>query len=201
MAGTVKGKITKIESIGDYFVGNGDIVMFDALDLLLGKVPDLTGAMSLGDIKTGTSKWSGTAPALTAFKNEQGETVYNLPVNGDYGFEFQVMSTSAIMQAALLGGVDLTDASTFTLGDVVGVGSKVSGFGTVLPAVECPIGVINLDKSKMFLFPNATIISQIVDDGGNAAIKCIVTANKVDTLTLKTVMFIDGAPNYTVDPA
>lgn len=198
---TVKGKIVKIESIGDYFAGNGDIVGFAALELIAGKLPDLTGAFSFGDVKTGTAKWTGTAPALTAFKNEQGETVYNLPVNGDYGFEFQVMSTSAVMQAKLLGGVDLTLTNTFALGDVAAIGSKVSGFGVAMPTIDCPIAVINLDKSKMFVFPNATIISQIVDDGGNAAIKCIVTANKVDTLTLKTVMFVDGKPNYTVDPA
>lgn len=188
-----KTKITKIDTVGDFFIGNGDILGFLPLVLATAGIADLDGAFSFGDIKTGTAKWTGNAPTLTPFNNEQGETVYSLPVNGTYGFEFQVMSTSPAMQAKLLGSVAIVE--TFAVGDIVDVTGSVTGFSASKP-LYCPIAVVNTDKNKMFVFPNATVVSQLIDDGGNAAIKCIVTANKVDTTDLKTVTFVKGILNY-----
>lgn len=184
-----------VESIGTFFTGRGDIAIADALVLATGGLNDIMNPTSLGDIKEGSTKWTGNAPKFTEYKNEQGEVVCAVPVQGDYGAEFIVMNFSAAMQAKLLGSAAVV--TTFAAGDVAAVGATVTGFGVAMPIIYGPIMFLNTDKNQVVVFPNAEIVSQMIDDGGQTVIKCTVKALKVSTTKLKTVMMIRGAVSYT----
>lgn len=188
-------KITKLEAVGSFFIGKGDIIIADALTLASQGLSDIANPISLGDIKEGSTKWTGNAPKFTEYKNEKGEVVVSAPVNGDYGVEFTVMSFSQAMQAKLLAAS--TVATTFAANGITPTGSTVTGFGSAMPVLNCPLMVVNTDLNKIIVFPNAQIISQMVEDSGATVIKVIAKAQKVDTTKLKTVMQIEGAANYT----
>lgn len=188
-------KILKVESVGSMFIGKGDIVIADALTLATQGLADIANPLSLGDIKEGSTKWTGDAPKFTEYKNEKGEVVASAPVGGNYGVEFTVMSFSQVVQAKLLGAK--TVATTFAANGIAATGSVVSGFGVAMPVLNCPLMVMNTDLNKIIVFPNAQIISQMVEDGGATVIKVIAKAQKVDTVKLQTVMQIEGAANYT----
>lgn len=195
----VTGKITNLESIGEYFTGNGDVVIFDQLTLSSAGLTSLRGAKSIGDIKKDTLKWNGSDPNESQIKNEQDEVIVSKTEAGAFGFEFTALSTSAAMLAKLIGATTISE--TFVTGDTFAVGSVVTGFGTALPVIECPVAIFNADLGKAFVFPNGKITSSLATEDGVACLKCKVTAQKVDTAKLKTVMFVKGAANYTVDPA
>jgi hypothetical protein len=188
-------KISKVDTLSpSYLVGKGDIVIADPLAIGTVGLEAITNASSLGNIKEGSTKWTGDAPKFTEYKNEQGEVVCAVPVQGNYGAEFIVQSFSAAMQAKLLSGSAV--ATTFTAAGVMDVTSTVTGFGVKMPIYYGPIMFLNTDKNVVVVFPNAEIISQMVDDGGQTAIKCTVKALKVDTAKLQTVMVITGAAQY-----
>lgn len=200
----VKGKITNLDTVSELFKGKGDIVLFDALNLSSGTLAALTGAKSLGDIKLDSTTWTGDAPTETLVKNEQNEVVTSSTVAGTFGFEFTVLSTSTSMMQKLMAAGIITQ--TFVAGDTFLPSSVVLGFGTSLPVVECPIAVMNESLNKTIIYPNGKITSSLAMDGGVTCIKCKVTAQKVDTATLKTVMIVTNASaattvNYTTDPA
>lgn len=187
-------KIQKLEPIGDFFVGKGDIIICAPLDLATATLADLTGLTSLGDIKQESCQWTGDAPTFNEFKNENGEVVVSVGVKGTFGVEFTVMSFSEKVQERLLKGAAV--ATTFAADSAFATNSKVAGFGSEVPVIECPIIVLNTEKNKAIIFPNAKIISQPIEDGGLTSIKCTVTAQKVDTAGLKTVMFVSGDAQY-----
>lgn len=187
--------ISKLEAVGSFFNGRGDIIVASPLTLATASLADITNPLSLGDIKEGSTKWTGEAPKFNEVKNEQGEAIITVPVNGTYGVEFTVLSFSAEMQDKLLGANSIS--TTFATGDFAAVGATVSGFGVDMPVLECPVILANTDLNQMIVFPNAKIVSQMIDDNGVTCIKCTVTAQKVDTAKLQTVMHVKGAAQYT----
>lgn len=186
--------IKKIESVGKYFVGQSDIVLFDKpTDLATAKLSTLEGAISLGNIHLDSTDFTGEEGSVEGLKNEQGETYYSITTKGDFGFSFFIPSTSEDVLTRLLGVTEITD--TMTASTPWAVGSKAYGSdgGNV---IDAPIAIINDTKDMTLLIPNAKIIVSpgMVDKVQGLNIN--VMAQKVDTPNLKTLTWVHGKAQY-----
>lgn len=188
--------IGKIDTVGSFFVGQGDIIVFDKpADYAVAKLSTLAGAKSLGDIHMDSTNLTGDDPTLTALKNEQGNTYYTTVENGTFGFEFFVPSTSEDMLEAMMNAEVITD--TFTGGtNGFGEGSTVVGAMHKTSIVEKAILIANDTKTKALVVPKAKIVSSLTMQDKVIGIMVRVQAENIDTEDLKTVMFVDGALSY-----
>ena len=188
--------IGKIDTVGSFFVGQGDIIVFDKpADYAVAKLSTLDGAKSLGDIHMDSTNLTGDDPTLTALKNEQGNTYYTTVENGTFGFEFFVPSTSVDMLQAMMNAEVVTD--TFVDGSN-GFGTESTVVGTMhkTTIVEKPILIANDTKTKALVVPKAKIASSLTMQDKVIGIMVRVQAENIDTEDLKTVMFVDGALDY-----
>lgn len=186
--------IKKIESVGKYFVGQSDIVLFDKpTDLATAKLSTLEGAISLGNIHLDSTDFTGEEGSVEGLKNEQGETYYSITTKGDFGFSFFIPSTSEDILTRLLGVTEITD--TMTASTPWAAGSKAYGSdgGNV---IDAPIAIINDTKDMTLVIPNAKVIVSpgMVDKVQGLNIN--VMAQKVDTANLKTLTWVHGKAQY-----
>lgn len=187
--------IGKVESIGSFFVGQGDLVIFDKpADMSTAKLSTLDGAKSIGNVHMDSTNFTGEAPSIEALKNEQGRTYHSTTVEGNVGFEFFVPSTSQDMLDKLLDAGVISD--TFSASTPWVTGSTVVGMSGS-HALEAPIMIINDVKDKSVIFPNAKITTTIGYTDKVVGINVAVMAQDIDTANLKTVMFIQGKVQYT----
>jgi len=187
--------IAKIDSVSTVFNGISDIIICTApANYATATVPLLAGFLALGDIKLDSTTFSGDAPTTTEVKNEKGSVVVSTSVAGTFKFEFTCLNTSPAMITKFFQAAQV--AGTFATGDIMPATSTMYGLGTKLPILECPILVANASANQSVLFPKASIVSSLVMDSKVLCIKCVVTAQNIDTATLKTVMFLNGALNF-----
>ncbi len=188
--------IGKIDTVGSFFVGQGDIIVFDKpADYATAKLSTLDGAKSLGNIHMDSTNLTGDDPTLTPLKNEQGNAYYTTVEDGTFGFEFFVPSTSKEMLQAMMNAEVITD--TFTDGtNGFGEGSTVVGAMHKTSIVEKPILIANDTKTKALVVPKAKIVSSLTMQDKVIGIMVKVQAEDIDTEDLKTVMFVDGALAY-----
>ena len=187
--------IGKIDTVGSFFVGQGDLIVFDKpSDYAAAKLSTLTNPKSLGDIHLDSTNFTGDDPTLTPLKNEQGLAYYTTVENGTFGFEFFVPSTSDDMLTALMNAEVVSD--TFTVGGAFAVGSTITGAMHRSTIVEQPIMIVNETKNRALVVPKAKIVSSLAMQDRVAGIMVRVNAENIDTTDLKTVMFVDGAIAY-----
>lgn len=188
--------IGKIDTVGSFFVGQGDIIVFDKpADYATAKLSTLANPKSLGDIHMDSTNLTGDDPTLTPLKNEQGSAYYTTVENGTFGFEFFVPSTSKEMLQAMMNAEIVAD--TFTGGtNGFGTGSTVVGAMHRTAVVEKAILIANDTKTKALVVPKAKIVSSLTMQDKVVGIMVRVNAENIDTEDLKTVMFVDGALNY-----
>ena len=188
--------IGKIDTVGNFFVGQGDLIVFDKpVNYAVAKLSTLTNPKSLGDIHLDSTNFTGDDPTLTPLKNEQGISYYTTVENGTFGFEFFVPSTSSAMLTALMNAEVVSD--TFTTGGTFAVGSTVTGAMHKSTIVEKPIMIVNDTKNRALVVPKAKIVSSLAMQDKVAGIMVRVNAENIDTTDLKTVMFVDGAIAYS----
>ena len=187
--------IAKIDTVGNFFVGQGDIIVFDKPDdYAAAALSDLANPKSLGDIHLDSTNFTGDDPTLTPLKNEQGLAYYTTVENGTFGFEFFVPSTSKEMLQALMNAEVVSD--TFTASDAFAVGSTITGAMHKSTIVEKPIMIVNDTKDRALVVPRARIVSSLAIQDKVTGIMVRVNAENIDTTDLKTVMFVDGAIGY-----
>lgn len=187
--------IGKIDTVGSFFVGQGDIIVFDKpANYATTALSDLANPKSLGDIHLDSTNFTGDDPTLTPLKNEQGLAYYTTVENGTFGFEFFVPSTSSDMLKALMNAEVVTD--TFTTGGAFAVGSTITGAMHKSTIVEKPIMIVNDTKNRALVVPKAKIVSSLAMQDKVSGIMVRVNAENIDTTDLKTVMFVDGAIAY-----
>lgn len=187
--------IGKIDTVGSFFVGQGDIIVFDKpANYAAAKLSTLANPKSLGDIHLDSTNFTGDDPTLTPLKNEQGISYYTTVENGTFGFEFFVPSTSSAMLTALMNAEIVTD--TFASGGTFAVGSTITGAMHKSTIVEKPIMIVNETKNRALVVPKAKIVSSLAMQDKVAGIMVRVNAENIDTTDLKTVMFVDGAIGY-----
>ena len=187
--------ITNFEPLGKFFAGQGDMLLFDTpADYSSATLATLTGAKSLGDIKGDSTAWTGEAASTTTIVNEQGNGVLSYVKSGTLAFEANILSTSQAIINKFLGGAAIS-GTTFTSGTTWASGSTVTGFGTNLPVFEAPIAICNDTLNRTLIFPRAKIVGSFDLTDGVLTAKISVTAQAIDTASLKTGMIVEGALN------
>lgn len=187
--------ITKIETVGNFFVGQGDIIVFaKPSDYSTAKLSTLTSPKSLGDIHLDSTNLTGDDPSLNPLKNEQGQTYYSTVEEGTFGFEFFVPSTPKDMLEAMMNAEVVSDTFTDTNG--FSASSTVSGVMHKSTVSERPIMIVNDTKTRALVVPKAKIVTSLTMQDKVVGIMVRVNADKIDTANLKTVMFVNGAIAY-----
>ena len=186
--------INKIESIGKYFVGQSDIVLFEKPEnLATAKLSDLEGAVSLGNIHLDSTDFTGEEASIEGLKNEQGETYYSITTKGEFGFNFFIPSTSEAVMEKLLGVETITD--TFGEANPWDTGSTVYGFdGSNF--LDAPIAIINDTKDMTLVIPNAKLTVSLGMVDKVQGLNVSVMAQEIDTASLKTLMRVHGKAQY-----
>jgi len=170
--------ISKLESAGTLFAGQGDLVIFDAItNYDEATLASLTNPKSLGQIVQDSTTWEGEDVNTDQILDEQGNLITARVTAGTLGFSFDIASTSLLMVKTFLAGDDLTGTTMASLfdGNVAGV-----GFGTSLPVITRPIAVLNDEMGRAWVYPKAKITANITLSDGLYRIHAVVLAEQVD---------------------
>lgn len=191
-------------SLGDFFVGQGDIVMWNAISSYASAtLASFTGGKSVGNVKEDSTNWTGEDVSETVIRNEQGNPIATITTAGTLAFEMTLadfsLESENDLAIELLKGANI-DISSLTVPWLQSVGTATAmGFGVDLPVITRPIGVINEDLNKTLIFPKAKISSALVIEDKMICIHCAVAAQSVNTASLKTGMIVNGAIAYTTE--
>lgn len=189
--------ITNFETLGKFFVGQGDMIIFDTpTDYSTATLASLANPKSLGDIKGDSTSWTGDDASISSIVNEQGNNVVSYVKAGTLSFEAEILSTSPEIINKFLGGTAVTSGATFASGATWASGSTVTGFGNKLPVIEAPIAIANDTLNRTLIFPKAKIIGSFTLSDGALTAKISVIAQGIDTTALQTGMIVDGSLNY-----
>lgn len=189
--------ITKFDSNPTLFAGQGDLLIFDAIEDYTGKtLADLQNPLSLGQIVQDSTSWDGDDVSTDEIKDEQGNLITARVTAGTLAFSFEIASTSQTMINKFLKGAAIDPVANTALLSGNGTPSKVTGFGTALPVFTAPIAVVNDEQNRAWVYPKAKITSNLSLSDGLWRIKATVLAESVDQAGLKTGMVIEGALNY-----
>ena len=178
--------IPKLEGAAKLFAGQGDLVIFDEITDYTGKsLANLTinngtntGAGSLGQIVQDSTSWEGEDVNTDQILDEQGNLITARVTAGTLGFSFDIASTSLLMVKKFLAGVDIEGtalASLFGSDTVAAV-----GFGIALPVMTRPIGVLNDELNRAWIYPKAKITSNLSYSDGMYRIHAVVLAENLD---------------------
>ena len=178
--------IPKIEGAAKLFAGQGDLVIFDEISDYTGKsLANLTitpgannNAGSLGQIVQDSTSWEGEDVNTDQILDEQGNLITARVTAGTLGFSFDIASTSLVMVKKFLKGVDIEGtalASLFGSDTVAAI-----GFGIALPVMTRPIGVLNDELNRAWIYPKAKITSNLAYSDGLYRIHAVVLAENLD---------------------
>lgn len=182
--------ITKLDKgAPEHFLKNGGILIFDEVsDYASASLSTFTNGMTVGDVLQDSTSWDGDEISFESINNEIGEAVISTLTNGTYAYSFNLMSTDAATIKKFLKGADLTiSTKPDWMSDAAGV-----GFGSQLATFETPVGWMNQDLNQILMFPKARVVAGLAYDSGLLVVNVKVTAQKVDTENLKTVMLLKG---------
>lgn len=192
-------QISKIDSVSSFFSGQGDILLFAAIsdaDYATADLADLLTPSSLGDIFEGSTSWNGDDVSFENINNEQGNAVTTKTVMGSYGYEFTHMSVTPARLAVFMAGTTLANPGTLPAWLGSSPTPDVTGFGHEPAVIVRPIALLDETKTKWLIFPKAKIATSITMDGTNIMLKSIVSAESLNTTTLKTILLVNGVPVY-----
>lgn len=190
-------EITKT-SLGEFFVGQGDLIRWDTISDYSGKtLADFSNGRSFGNIKENSTSWTGEDMSETVIKNEQGNVIVTTTTGGTLAFEASLAELDSATAIDLLKGTEIS-LSSLTVPWLESVGqATAAGFGVELPVREMPIGIANDTLNKTLIFPKAKVASALILEDKMLLIKMSVTAQAINTTTLKTGMIIYGALKYS----
>lgn len=185
------------ESLGDFFIGQGDMMFFDSIaDYAAKTIADLANGKSFGSIKEDSTAWTGEDMTDTVVKNEQGNVIATTTTAGTLAFEAVLAEMDNAMVQKLLKAANI-DIKALTVAWLNSASTATAvGFGHELPVVEMPVAITNDTKAKTLIFPKAKVASSLVLEDKMICIKMSITAQSVNTATLKTGMIINGALKY-----
>lgn len=191
--------IDKIDAATAPFVGQGDLIIFDAVsDYSTAKLSDFANPRSLGQIVQDSTSWEGEDVSTDEILDEQGNLITAKVTAGTLSFSFDIASTSANMMKKFMAAADISSAnigSPAWLESSNPVPSAV-GFGVDLPVFTVPILVADQEKKRAWVYPKAKITSNLSLSDGMYRIHAVVLAEQVDTASLKTGILIEGALKY-----
>lgn len=190
--------ITNLESAQSLFVGQGDLIVFDAIsDYGTADLTSLTNPKSLGQIHEDSSDWTGDDVSVEEIRDEQGDLITATVSAGTLAFEFNIASTSQTVIETFLKGVGISSAALAAIWPAPSEGAAPTvtavGFGVDLPVITRPIGWLNDEKKRLLLFPKGKITSNLTINDGLLEVHCAVLAEYVDRPTLKTGMVFSSS--------
>lgn len=186
--------IEKIDAATVPFVGQGDLIIFDAVDnYSSATLATLANPKSLGQIVQDSTSWEGEDVSTDQILDEQGNIITAKVTAGTLSFSFDIASTSADMMKKFMAAADITVGSPTWLA----ANSTAVGFGVELPVFTVPILVADQEKKRAWVYPKAKITSNLSLSDGLYRIHAVVLAEQVDTANLKTGILLEGALTYT----
>lgn len=188
--------IDKIDAATVPFVGQGDLIIFDAVaDYSSAKLADFANPKSLGQIVQDSTSWEGEDVSTDQILDEQGNLITAKVTAGTLSFSFDIASTSAAMMKKFMKAADISAAN---LGSPAFLGDTISavGFGVDLPVFTVPILVADQEKKRAWVYPKAKITSNLSLSDGLYRIHAVVLAEQVDTAYLKTGILLEGQLKY-----
>lgn len=188
--------IDKIDAATVPFVGQGDLIIFDAVsDYSTAKLADFANPKSLGQIVQDSTSWEGEDVSTDQILDEQGNIITAKVTAGTLSFSFDIASTSANMMKKFMKAADISSAN---LGSPAFLGATISavGFGVDLPVFTVPILVADQEKKRAWVYPKAKITSNLSLSDGLYRIHAVVLAEQVDTAYLKTGILLEGELKY-----
>lgn len=185
--------IGNVSSVAEYFAGLGDHIIADAVsDYSSATIGDFTNLKSFGNILDGSTSYTGEAVSTEEWKNEQGIAVTTVTSGGSISYEFSCQDFTSEMATLLLGATSIDVAEVA----YAPTATKAYGFGHVSNVITRPVMFLDETKTHFLIIPKAKISSSLGMDGKNHIIQCAITAEKVDTANLKTVMWVSAAAVY-----
>lgn len=176
--------IQKFEAAQKLFAGQGDLVIFDPIaDYAGATLSSLVNPKSLGQIVQDSTTWEGEDVSTDEILDEQGNLITARVTAGTLGFSFDIASTSPAMVKAFLAGTDITGTTLTGLfwdGDTADNTVSAVGYGTALPVMTRPIGVLNDELNRAWIYPKAKITSNLTLSDGLYRIHAVVLAENVD---------------------
>ena len=191
--------IDKIDAATAPFVGQGDLIIFDAVaDYSTAKLSDFANPKSLGQIVQDSTSWEGEDVSTDQILDEQGNVITAKVTAGTLGFSFDIASTSAAMMTRFMKAANISSAN---LGSPAWLSSSnpapsAVGFGVELPVFTAPIMVVDEEKKRAWVYPKAKITSGLTLSDGLYRIHAVVLAEQVDTAYLKTGILLEGSLVY-----
>ena len=183
--------IHNFESVSSLFVGQADIILFDAIaDYTSATLASITNPKSLGQVVGDSSNWTGEDVSVDEIRDEQGDLITATVQAGTLSYEFELASTSVAMLKEFMKAVEISGAA---LASVFTSVTKAVGFGVDLPVMTRPIGWLNDEKKRLLLFPKGKITSNLSFSDKLFRIHASVLAEYIDLPELKTGMVFDGA--------
>lgn len=188
--------IDKIDAATVPFVGQGDLIIFDAIaDYATAKLADFANPKSLGQIVQDSTSWEGEDVSTDQILDEQGNIITAKVTAGTLSFSFDIASTSANMMKKFMKAADISSANLGSA-DFLESGATAVGFGVDLPVFTVPILVADQEKQRAWVYPKAKITSNLSLSDGLYRIHAVVLAEQVDTEYLKTGILLEGSLKY-----
>lgn len=185
--------IDKIDAATVPFVGQGDLIIFDAVsDYSTATLASFTNPKSLGQIVQDSTSWEGEDVSTDQILDEQGNLITAKVTAGTLSFSFDIASTSANMMKKFMAAAEITVGSPAYLA----ASSTAVGFGVDLPVFTVPILVADQEKKRAWIYPKAKITSNLSLSDGLYRIHAVVLAEQVDTANLKTGILLEGGLVY-----
>ena len=185
--------IDKIDSATVPFVGQGDLIIFDAIsDYSAATLASFTNPKSLGQIVQDSTSWEGEDVSTDEILDEQGNLITAKVTAGTLSFSFDIASTSAAMMTKFMAAASITVGSP----SYIASGATAVGFGVDLPVFTAPIMVVDQEKKRAWVYPKAKITSNLSLSDGLYRIHAVALAEQVDTTNLKTAILLEGSLVY-----
>lgn len=195
--------IKNLGSAQQLLAGQGDIIIFSAptggYTSATTIAQCMTNAASLGQVVQDSTSWDGEEVSFDALLDEQGDVITSTANNGTHEFSFDLADLEPDFLKVFLGAEEIT-ASESGVSAVFGDGTvRVYGFGHKLPVKTRPIMITNDEGDKALFFPKAKMAGSLAWADKLWRIHVVVTAEFMDTATLKTVMplFSNKEASYT----
>ena len=150
----------------------------------------LASGYDCGPITEGSPSWDGDDAEIDVLKNTEGGVIRSKDTPATFAWSCRVPHSKET--AAIAGGVthtadDLGTDSGFTLAS----GQVIIGLNPEDMKYQCPIGVLNLNRNEIALFPKATVnFSPGTDDDDLWQYTINAQAETIKTTNLSTLMFI-----------
>lgn len=188
--------IDKIDAATVPFVGQGDLIIFDAVnDYSTAKLADFSNPKSLGQIVQDSTSWEGEDVSTDEILDEQGNIITARVTAGTLSFSFDIASTSANMMEKFMKAAAISSANLGSA-NFLKSGATAVGFGVEIPVFTVPILVADQEKKRAWVYPKAKITSNLSLSDGLYRIHAVVLAEQVDTAYLKTGILIEGELVY-----